>query len=62
MIIHNNTKYYTAPEIARNLSANERNIRRWIRKGLIPSISIGAKRYVAETEIDRLFIPDQKEG
>jgi hypothetical protein len=30
--------------------------------GLIPSISIGTKRYVAETEIDRLFIPAQKEG
>lgn len=62
MILYNNIIYYTASEIAKKLSAKKHNIRRWIRKGLIPSISIGTKRYVAETEIDRLFIPAQKEG
>jgi excisionase family DNA binding protein len=55
MITYNGTKHYTSPEISRILAANLYTVRRWIRAGILTSITIGRKRYVPETELARLF-------
>lgn len=61
MILYNNTKHFTAPEVSRVLATNAYTVRRWIREGLVESISIGKKHYISETEIDRLFTATRKD-
>jgi excisionase family DNA binding protein len=55
MITYNGTKHYTPPEVSRLLAANLHTVRRWIRAGVLATITIGRKRYVPETELARLF-------
>lgn len=48
-------KLYTVKEIAKTFSVTELTVRRWIINEKVKSIKVGNKRYVKESEIQRLL-------